>query len=126
MPAAFDYFAPPVRFGTACSTPLLVWSGAPTLRQSYTVTTQNLGGNSQLLLVDWSNQPGQPYWQTPRPPGCPIYVGADSTIALGTMPSYTFLIPNDQTLIGVRLRTQAVILVSPLVTTQGLKAKIGE
>src|SRR5262249_42260333 len=52
----FDYFAPPESIGIPCSaTSYLTWSGAPTLAQSYTDTTQNLGANNQVLLVDWTD-----------------------------------------------------------------------
>jgi hypothetical protein len=41
-------------------------------------------------------------------------------------PSYDFLIPADTALLGVHLRTQALILATPRQTTQILDALIGE
>ncbi len=121
----FDYFKPPVEIGTACGAQTLTWSGLPTLGEDYTVTTQNLGGASQILLVDWSNM-GPHSRARPPPPGpCPILVMPDMSINLGTTPDYTFSIPNDLNLIGVHLRTQARIL-SPAATTQVIDATIGE
>ena len=111
--------------GHNCAAPYLTWSGNPALGEDYTVTTVNLGLNSQVLLVDWSNIPGR------RPPlragfACQIYIPADSMVALGNVPDYTFSIPTDPALLGVHLRTQARVLSSPVVTTQVLDARIGQ
>jgi BNR repeat protein/IPT/TIG domain-containing protein len=121
----FDLFAPPTEFGTPCSTPKLTWSGAPILGEDYTVTTLNLGGASQLLRIDWSNLDGSGHRarRIPSVP-CGTLFLADAVIDLGTSPSYTFSIPVDSALIGVRLRTQAQIL-APAATTQVLDVQIG-
>ncbi len=121
----FDYFAPPVEVGTPCSTPSLTWSGAPILGEDYTVTTLNLGGANQSLLVDWSNIPAGRGARLYPPPVCRVRLVPDTVIFLGTTPSHTFSIPDDIDFIGVHLRTQALIH-SPLATTQMLDATIGE
>lgn len=126
----FDYFVPPSTIGTNCSTPFLTWSGSPTLGETYTLTTQNLGTGKQLMLIDWSNQnlPRQFLFATKLgcTGNCAIYVQADSVVNLGNNPTYNISIANDQTLIGVHLKTQALIKGCPNITTQGLDALIGE
>ena len=122
----FDYFAPPREFGTACGAQTLTWSGAPILGEDYTVTTQNLGVDSQLLLVDWSNQSIGGPKKRRNPPGmCDILVSPDTVLNLGNTPDYTFSIAANLALVGVRLRTQALIIASSA-TTQMLDATIGE
>ncbi|NOT31389.1 MAG: hypothetical protein HOP15_13160 [Planctomycetes bacterium] len=125
LTGAFDYFAPPIQVGTACSTPTLTWSGAPVIGRDYTVTTLNLGGASQILLVDWALHGERPRARRFLPVACPQLVLPDLVIALGTSPSHTFSIPSDNALIGVHLRTQALIL-APAASTQALDATIGE
>lgn len=122
----FDSFAPPRVLGTPCGAPSLTWSGAPTLGQKYTVTTQNLGGASQLLVVDLSRQRAGPLVR--RLPGlpCAVLIEPEFVLDLGTNPTHTFAIPNILGLIGLHLRTQAVVLSSPFQVTQVLDATIGE
>jgi hypothetical protein len=62
--------------------------------------------------------------RNPRLP-CPVLIAADMTQNLGTTPDHTFSIPNDLALVGVHLRTQAV-LSGPGSTTQVLDATIVE
>lgn len=122
----FDYFAPPREFGSACDVQTLTWSGAPILGENYTVTTQNLGVNSQLLLVDWSNQSIGGPKKRRNPPGlCDVLVSADTIVNLGNTASQTFTIPANVALVGVHLRTQAFIIATSA-TTQMLDATIGE
>ena len=85
----------------------------------------NLGGASQLLLVDWSNQHGNHRTRrAPRVP-CAVLLDPDLVINLGISPSHTFAIPVDNALVGIHLRTQAQIL-APAATTQVLDATIGQ
>jgi IPT/TIG domain-containing protein len=122
----FDSFAPPRELGAPCGAPSLTWSGAPTLGQEYIVTTQDLGGASQLLLVDLSKERGGPLVR--RLPGfpCAVLIEPDSVLSLGTNPSHEFAIPHFLGLIGQHVRTQAVVLSSPPQVTQVLDATIGE
>jgi len=118
---------PPVDVGAPCASAELSWSGAPILGETYTVTTENLNGSRQILLVDWSNVPaGNPHFRRfAAAPPCSVDIHPDEYIDLGTNASHDFDIPVDLALIGVHLRTQAR-LVSPPVTTQVLDAVIGE
>ena len=131
----FDYFRPPGSTFGACSTPRLTWSGYPTLGQHYTVTTQDLGTNNQMLLVDWAmvvtgGRGNSGVGSAPtighqtRP--CLFYANPDFQIALGNTPSHTFSIPNDAVLLGLKLVTQAVVYSTTTVTTNILAASIGE
>ena len=132
----FDYFIPPQSTFGACSTPRLTWSGYPTLGQNYTVTTQNLGMNNQILLVDWTccvisgrgnsaagGPPSIGHWTQVA---CLFYPNPDFQIVLGNTPSYTIAIPGDPAIIGLKLVTQAVVYSTPTVTTDILAAQIGE
>jgi len=122
----FDYFTPPDEVGAACWTRFLTWSGSPTLGEQYFVTTQNLGGASQQLFVDWSSlAPSGPHTRRSPPGPCRLRIFPDMVIDLGTTPTYAFSIPVDAALIGTHLQTQARIL-SPIATTQVLDATIGE
>ncbi len=121
----FDYFVPPISVGNPCGAPYLTWSGYPTLGETYTVTTQNLGSSKQLLLVDWSIIAPLSI----MPWDCLLLIEPDSRIFLGTSPSYSFAIPDDPMLagIGLHLRTQALVTGNPRIrTTQVLDALIGE
>lgn len=122
----FDYFAPPAEYGVPCAAQNMTWSGAPILGEDYTVTTQNLGVESQLLLIDWSNQSTGGPKKRRNPPGlCDVLVAADTVLNLGNTPDFTFSIPANLILVGVHLRTQAVVI-SSSATTQVLDATIGE
>jgi hypothetical protein len=124
LAAGFDYFVPPRSLGAPCSEPRLVWSGAPTLGESYTVTTTALAPDSQLLYVDWTT--GSRFQLAWLDSACRIRMPFDTVLALGTSASHTFAIPSDTALLGMRLRTQAKVLRTPAVTTQILDAVIGE
>ncbi len=130
LSSGYDYFAPPIEVGVACSTPTMSWSGAPCLGQNYAVTTAGLGAARQLLLVDWSNKSplrsiAFSVPSTCSSSGCAIYLHVDQAVNLGATPGYTFAIPNDPSLAGAQLTTQALIRGCPNITTQALNATIG-
>jgi Tol biopolymer transport system component len=119
----FDYFMPPTSVGSPCGAPYLTWSGYPTLGETYTLTTQNLGSSRQVLLVDWSNIAPLSIMRW----DCLVLIQPDSKVFLGTNPSYGLAIPDDPLLIGVHLRTQALVAGNPRNrTTQVLDVLIGE
>jgi hypothetical protein len=123
----YDFFVPPVDVGSPCAAPFLTWSGAPTLGEKYRVSTQNLGGASQAMLISWSNVAGgtQRVRAVPASP-CLRLLFPTEIVPMGTRADYSVNVPLDPMLIGVHLRTQAQILTNPVVTTQMLDATIGE
>jgi hypothetical protein len=136
----FDYFEPPYDVGAACSDQYLTWSGFPTLGEDYTVTTQDLGANTQVLLVEISDRAtvitlpnrsgvgGAPTTKAQVDYACAALVDRGTTIILGNNPSHTFSIPSDLALLGMKLRTQAVIQLPGMQTTrtQAIYAPLGE
>lgn len=127
--SGFDYFVPPevIAQPWACGN-FLAWSGSPTLGQSYTVTVPGVHLNTRLL-VSWSNK--RPVLRPFN--GCVVLFAPDYHVALsGTPTSHTFSIPNDTSLIGVHLKTQAIVrsggFPGPVFSfaTQALDAVIGE
>lgn len=129
---AFDYFQPPRRQGDgSCVT--IDWSGSPTLGQSYTITAPSLSGccGIKWLRVRWSLRASKPT-ALKAGVGCTFWgFRATQGVALvGSPPSHTFQIPNDVSLIGVHLQTQAASL--PFMSSSGpkfspvLDAVIGE
>lgn len=127
---AYDYFVPPTQIGVPCAGPYLTWQGSPTLGQTFTTVTQNLGGEYQWILIDWSNQHGGTGTVFPVPTSCSAaacqrYTHADSVYSLGNNNTLTLAIPNSANLIGVHFRLQAFVGVCPRLSTQALDAVIG-
>lgn len=120
----FDYFVPPEAIGTPCGAPYLTWSGSPTLGETFTVTTANIGSHNQLLLIDWSNIPNPKF--APYLSNCRVLVQPDGIVPLGNNPSHNISIPQDVGLLGVHLRIQSLVRARPSVMTQALDALIGE
>lgn len=123
---AFDLFLEPATLASACDVQSLTWSGVPTLGQNYTLTTTNLGAESQLLLLDWSNQAGgTPKFRRSPAGGCGILVVPDTLVNLGNTASHTLSIPSSLALVDVHLRAQARILATGAIT-EVVDATIGE
>jgi hypothetical protein len=130
LTGGYDAFVPPTTIGADCSTPSLVWSGAPCLGQDYTVTPTGVGSGSAALVVSWSNvntHHGVAFFgSTACPPSaCGVYVPAHQALVLGPAGSHTFSIPNDPSFVGAHLGVQALIRGCPNVTTRALDAVIG-
>jgi hypothetical protein len=121
---AFDYFAPPGTIGGPCGAAYLTWSGCPTLGETFTVTTENLGPNDHVLLIDHSNIPNPRV--APYLFGCRVFVRPDQVVFLGNEADYSIPIPQDTALIGVHLLIQSLVRTSPSTATQSLDVLIGE
>jgi hypothetical protein len=129
-PLAYDYFVPPTQIGVPCGPPTLTWSGSPTLGQTFTTVTQNLGAGSQVLLVDWSGDHSTntiAFAQLPNcaAPPCLRYAYADTAYPLGNNATFNLPVPNLATLVGKHLRVQAIVYGCPRLSTQALDAVIG-
>lgn len=115
----FDYFVPPEVIVPSpgifsCPRRPITWSGSPTLGQNYTVTVPFFVVRGRLL-VSWTNRL-HVIGGTWQGNGCLVWINfaPDYQVAFaGSAFSYTFAIPNDMSLIGVHLKTQAVGEVDP-------------
>ena len=128
LPSAFSFWGAPLHVGEACDSFVLNWTGVPIIGNNYTVRTENLLLNNQVLLVSWSNAgASSPYHHRlgtllgASP--CSVLVDPTYVVPMGSSAVHTFAIPNDPMLVGTHLRTQALIrrtMGGPSVATQML------